>query len=320
MKKKMNDSGKSKIVLSIVTLCCAVLIILSFTTDVMSGPLRYVAGYIITPIQTGMNELGNWISEKGEYLFDTTDLRAENQELKAKVDELTAENSELLQNQEEYERLKELLELKDEYDEYPTVAARIIAKDSGNWFNVFTINKGSNDGIKVDMNVIASGGLVGIVTSTGPNWATVRSIIDDYSNVSAEITSTSDTCIIAGNLKLVDEGKISLVKLTDAEDKVTVGDKVVTSEISSRFLPGILIGYISELSMDSNNLTKSGSITPVVDFRHLHEVLVITQLKNTDEAQEDLKSQSETETELIVETEAADKNTDETTEPTGGEE
>ena len=313
MKKKMNDSGKSKVVLGIVTVCCSVLIILSFTTDMMTGPLRYVAGYLITPIQSGMNELGTWISEKSDYLFNTTDLRAENQDLKEKVEQLTAENSELLQDQEEYERLKELLELKDEYDEYPTVAARIIAKDSGNWFNIFTINKGSNDGIEKDMNVIADGGLVGIVTSTGPNWATVRAIIDDYSNVSAEVTSTSDTCIIAGNLQLIDEGKISLVKLTDADDKVTVGDKVVTSEISDRFLPGILIGYISEIGMDSNNLTKSGSITPVADFRHLHEVLVITQLKNTDEAQKDLQALPDPETEMVIETESG-------TGETGGEE
>lgn len=291
MKKKRNDSEKSKLMLGIITVLCAVLIVLSFTTDMMSGPLRYVTG-VITPIQSGMNAIGTWISEKGDYLFNTTDLRSENAELKKKVEELTAENTSLLQNQDEFERLKDLLELKEEYEDYPTVAARIIAKDSGNWFNVFTINKGSNDGIKVDMNVIASGGLVGIVTSVGPNWATVRAIIDDYSNVSAEITSTSDNCIIAGNLKLIDEGKISLVKLTDADDKVTVGDKVVTSEISNRFLPGILIGYVSEIETDSNNLTKSGSITPVVDFRHLHEVLVITILKNTDEAQEDIRSQS----------------------------
>ena len=60
------------------------------------------------------------------------------------------------------------------------------------------------------MNVIADGGLVGIVTSVGSNWATVRSIIDDYSNVSAEISSTSDNCIIAGNLKLIDEARSAL--------------------------------------------------------------------------------------------------------------
>ena len=318
MKKKTNDSGKSKIVLTVLTAVCTALIILSFTTDMMSGPLQYITG-VITPIQSGMNAIGTWISEKGEYLFNTTDLRSENENLQKKVQELTAENSELLQNQEEYNRLKELLDLKDEYSDYPTVAARIIAKDSGNWFNVFTINRGSNDGIKEDMNVIASGGLVGIVTSVGPNWATVRSTIDDYSNVSAEISSTSDNCIIAGNLKLIDEGKISLVKLTDADNKVTVGDKVVTSDISNRFLPGILIGYVSEIGMDSNNLTKSGSITPVVDFRHLHEVLVITQLKNTDEAQEDIRAQSQSETEMTVETDTQKQTESENSTTAGGQ-
>ena len=100
-------------------------------------------------------------------------------------------------------------------------------------------------------------------------------IIDDDSNVSAMVSTTSDTCIIAGNLQLIDEGTISLVKLTDDNNHVHVGDKVVTSNISEKFLPGILIGYISELNNDSNNLTKSGTVNPAVDFKHLQEVLVI---------------------------------------------
>ena len=155
----------------------------------------------------------------------------------------------------------------------------MISKDSGNWFNSFTIDKGTNDGVTVDCNVIAGGGLVGIVTEAGPNWATVRSIIDDNSNVSAMVSTTSDTCIIAGNLQLIDEGTLSLVKLKDENNKVHVGDKVVTSNISEKYLPGILIGYICELNNDSNNLTKNGTIIPAVDFSDLQEVLVIKQLK-----------------------------------------
>ena len=275
MKKKMNDSGKSKLVLTILTAVCVVLIILSFTTDAVSGPLHYVTG-VITPIQSGMNAIGTWISDKGEYLFHTTDLRSENAGLQKKVDELTAENSNLLQNQDEYERLKDLLDLKDEYSNYPTIAARIIAKDSGNWFNVFTINKGSKDGIQEDMNVIADGGLVGIVTSVGSNWATVRSIIDDYSNVSAEISSTSDNCIIAGNLKLIDEGKLSFEQLYDQDNKVTVGERIVTSNISEKYVEGLFIGYVSEIQQDPNNLTKTGTIVTPVDFGHLKDVFVIT--------------------------------------------
>lgn len=303
MKKKFNDSMKSKYILVLITLLCAVLIVLSFVTDTSSGPLSYVAGYVITPIQNGMNTVGNWIADKGAFFQSSTNLVEENRQLQSEVDELTAQNSQLLQDKEELDRLRELYDLDQQYDDYEKVGARIIAKDTGNWYNVFTIDKGSNDGVMVNNNVIAGGGLVGIVTEVGPKWATVRAIIDDYSNVSATVTSTSDNCIIAGNLELIDEGKISLVKLTDADDKVTVGDKVVTSDVSNRFLPGILIGYINEIGMDSNNLTKSGTVTPVVDFRHLHEVLVIKQLKEIDDAQKSLDSQAETETEMSVETE-----------------
>ena len=81
---------------------------------------------------------------------------------------------------------------------------------------------------------------------------------------------------------------------------MTVGDKVVTSDISSLFLPGILIGYISEISMDSNNLTKSGYITPAVDFRHLREVIVIRDQKEVAGADESLKQAASKETEGLV--------------------
>ena len=231
-----------------------------------------------------------------------------NKELQAKLDNLTAENSQLVQDQEELERLRSLLDLKEQYSSYDMIGARITAKDTGNWFNVFTIDKGSDDGVQVDCNVISDGGLVGIVTDVGSNWATVRSIIDDNSNVSAMVSKTSDTCIIAGDLRLVNEGKINLVKLTDAADRVTAGDKVVTSDISDRYLPGILIGYISEIAMDSNNLTKSGYITPVVDFRHLREVLVIKNLKDTS-GSDALNRQAETETDMLVQTEGVSEET-----------
>lgn len=299
MKKKINDSKRSKYIFVVLCVFCCILVILSLVTDMTAGPLKYVSGYVITPIQKGMNEVGNWLSDKGIYLQNNVNFAAQCQELQEKVDQLTAENTELLADKEEKERLEKQLELNAKYD-YDKVGARVIARDSDNWFNVFTIDKGSNDGIKVDNNVISNGGLVGIVTDVGPNYATVRSIIDDYSNVSAMVTTTEDTCIIAGDLRLIDEGKINLVKLTDARDKVTVGDKVVTSDVSSRFLPGILIGYISEISMDSNNLTKSGYITPVVDFRHIREVLVIRDLKQVDGAEEALKAASSQETEGLV--------------------
>ena len=155
----------------------------------------------------------------------------------------------------------------------------MIGKDTGNWFNLFLIDKGSNDGIRVDMNVIAGGGLVGIVTKTGPDWAQVRSIIDDMSNVSAMILKNSDLCYVRGDLQMMTDGTMQLNELRDPDDEVEQGDKVVTSHVSAKFHKGILIGYVNEVTVDANNLTKSGSLTPAVDFEHLSTVLVITDLK-----------------------------------------
>ena len=279
MRKSTNDNLKNKYLLAGLSIFCVLLIVVSFLDSSATAPVKQVSGFIITPVQKGINGFGSWLSGLTDNFEDAETLRTENKELKEKVDTLTAENSQLIQDREELLRLRELYDLDEQYDDYEKVGARIIAKESGNWFQLFTIDKGYNDGIQKDMNVISGGGLVGIVTEVGPNWATVRSIIDDNSNVSAMVSTTSDQCIIAGDLRLIDEGSLNLVKMTDADNKVHVGDKVVTSYISEKFLPGILIGYISELNNDANNLTKSGYITPVVDFRHLQEVLVILELK-----------------------------------------
>ena len=269
MKKKTNDTLKNKSILIGLSVLCTGLIAVSFLENDAVSPIRQASGFVITPIQKGINGFGSWLSGLTDNFEDAVSLRKENEELQAKVDTLTEENTQLVQDKEELTRLRELLSLDEQYDDYEKTGARVIAKESGNWFQLFTIDKGSSDGIQKDCNVISGGGLVGIVTEVGPNWATVRSIIDDNSNVSAMVSTTSDQCIIAGDLRLIDEGSLNLVKLTDSDNKVHVGDKVVTSYISEKFLPGILIGYISELNNDSNNLTKSGYITPVVDFRHL---------------------------------------------------
>ena len=281
-KNNIEEHTKSKLLLFFLSLFCGIMIILSFAFNLDQSPLKDVTGFMLTPLQSGINHVGGWLSGKMDYFEDNLDLVKKNEELQAQVDALTVENTQLLQDRDELNSLRDLYELDHKYESYEKVGARVIAKEDGsNWYNQFTINKGTMDGLAVDMNVIAGAGLVGIIVDVGPNWATVRSIIDDYSNVSAEISETSETCIIAGDLKLIDDGKLQLVKLEDPESKAKTGDTIVTSQISDKFLPGILIGYISEIGTDANNLTRSGYVSPVVNFDDIKEVLVIKNLKET---------------------------------------
>lgn len=279
MRKNNQTTSSSKYMLLILAIVCIVLMGLSLVTDGINGPLRGIANYTIVPMQKGMNTIGMWMNDLTQNFETLQEVRNENKLLQEKVDDLTAKNNILQQEKFELERLRELFALDQKYGDYKKVGARVTASDSGNWFHSFIIDKGTNDGIAVDMNVMAGAGLVGIVTEVGPNWARVRSIIDDSSNVSALILSTSDKCIINGDLKTMQEGKIPFEQLANNDSVIEVGEQVVTSHISSKYLPGILIGYVSEIKVDSNNLTRSGFVTPAVDFQHLQEVLVITTTK-----------------------------------------
>ena len=270
-----------KYLLFILTLLCTGLIVITFNTDLLSAPISAVGGSFIAPLQEGISKAGSWIATRSEELVQIRSLIRENEELKAQIDELTMENIRLQQDRYELTNLRQLYDLDEQYDDYDKIGARIIAKDSGNWFHSFVINKGSDDGLKIDMNVMAGNGLVGRIVDVGPNWAKVMSIIDDNSNTTGMVLSTSDNLMVRGDLELYADGLIGFEKLMDKADRVVEGDKIVTSNISDKYLPGILIGYISSINVDSNNLTKSGLITPAVDFEHLEEVLVITQLKQT---------------------------------------
>ena len=284
MRRKNRTTIPSKYILFAVTVLCIGTMSLSFLTNFDGGPLNVVSGYVLIPVQKGINAVGGWARDKADNLEDLKKVRSENQALQEQVAELTLENNALLQERYELEELKNLYQLDKDYSSLNKIAANVIGKDSGNWFHMFIIDKGTDDGIQVDMNVIAGGGLVGIVTKVGPDWAQVRSIIDDMSNVSAMILKNSDLCYVRGDLQMITEGTLQLNQLRDEDDEVVQGDKVVTSYASAKYHEGILIGY--ELSTDANNLTKSGSLTPAVDFEHLSTVLVITDLKqqvNTDD-------------------------------------
>ena len=281
MNKKKKFQMKSKHLLVLMTFLCISAILLTFTQVVSVAPLREAASRIIVPFQNGINQVGTWMSGKLDAFQDVEKLAAENQELEQKIAQLTEENTRLTQNQGELERLQELYQLDQSYSEYDKVAAQVISKDPGNWYDTFVINKGSADGIEKDMNVLADGGLVGLVVEVETNCATVRSIIDDSSSVSAMTVSASDTCVVSGDLRLMDEEKLAFSQMS-AENAVAVGEQIVTSNISDKYLRGILIGYISEVTEDSNHLTYTGYITPAVDFKHIQEVLVIKQLKQTE--------------------------------------
>lgn len=282
MGKQDKNSGHVSYLLFGLSFLSLVFIVVSFIFPNFAAPVKDAVSYVVIPVSKGMNEVGAWMSDRKDDLSALRDVMAENGRLKEQIADLQNKNALSVEERSELEQLRELFELSKQYSSYETVAARIVSKDSSNWFSTFTIDKGRADGIEKDMNVIGDGGLVGIVSDVGERYSVVRSIIDDESNVSAQFASTSDKCIIKGSLQLMNEGVLKVFNISK-DAVITDGDMLVTSNISSKFMPGILIGYVKDIENDSNNLTKSAYLTPVVDFAHLDIVLIIKDLKkNTD--------------------------------------
>jgi rod shape-determining protein MreC len=285
MKKKTKFTLQPKLVIFLMTIVCIGMMVISVARPKYIEPVKTAGASVVVPVEVGINHIGRYFTDVAGNFKKVKKLKAENKKLKNQIRELQEDNSLLAQNKYELQRLRDLYELDQEYVQYEKVAARVIGKDTSNWFNTFTIDKGSDNGIAVDMNVISGGGLVGIVTDVGRNYATVRTIIDDESSVSVSFASTSDTGIASGDLQLNEKGLMNLTGiLKDAT--VSEGDMVVTSQISDKFLPGILVGFIEEVSLDSNQLNQSGTITPVVDFMHIDEVLVLKKVKDNRAIQE----------------------------------
>jgi len=246
----------------------------------------FIKNYTIVPMQNGINWVGASIYQKENKIVETLELISENKKLKKQIDKLSIENNYLLQEQYDLIRLKKLYEIDKEYPNYDKIGAQVIGIDENFYsdflYNTFTINKGSKDGIEIGMNVIAEGGLVGIVIETNTNNSKVRSIIDTFSNVSANVLSSpskSSNCIVTGDTELMSKKNILSFHMLLNNKDIKVGDQIVTSDISSMFLDGLLIGHISDISLNNDNLTMSGKIIPSVNFKNINEVLVIKNLK-----------------------------------------
>ncbi|MBE7034511.1 MAG: rod shape-determining protein MreC [Ruminococcaceae bacterium] len=267
MKKKVN------ILLLVVTLIIFVLMGVSFATrdSVESGNL---VGTVLRPFQQFFSGIGNGIRGGFTFLGDMKEFQAENIELKDQVAALQAKVRELESYKQENDRLRSLLELSTAESDLDMVVSKVIAKEPGNWFYSFTVDKGADDGIAIDDPVISGQGLVGRVVELGDHWAKVLTIIDSDSSVGALLSRTQDFAIVDGELSLADEGKCKMSYVTKGAN-IVLGDEVVTSGLGGVYPEGLLIGTVAEIKSDSLGYSQYALIDTAVDFERIREVMVV---------------------------------------------
>lgn len=264
---------------------CVLLVVLSFKFSDRFSTVKTMVGNAVTPMQKGINSVGKSISDKFDLIESKESLLTKNKELQEKIDSLSYSNKILVGENKELENYREMYKLDKKYPDYPKVAATVISRDGNNWFNIFYIDKGKKDGVDVDMNVISGNGLVGIVSEAGDHYAKVRAIIDDKSNVSSMFEANGETCIVKGNMESIYNGYIDVEMISNSA-KIKEGDEIVTSHVSDKFLQGLSVGFVKDITTDDSTLTKTAHLTPTVNFDQLEYVLVITQLKDSSEIKE----------------------------------
>lgn len=286
MKKRRNKKWiHPKILYMCMAILCVILVLVSFKFSDQLSSVKTVVGNVMTPMQKGINTVGHFISDKFDLISSKQSLLDENKQLKQKLDEMSYNNKILIGENSELENYRELYKLDKKYPDYPKVAATVISRDGNNWFRVFTIDKGTEDGVEVDMNVISGNGLVGIVSEAGKHYAKVRSIIDDKSNVSAMFETSGETCIVKGNMESINSGYIDVEMISNTA-KIKDGEEVITSHVSDKFLQGLSIGYVKDVTSDASSLSQIAHLTPAVNFDRLEYVLVITQKKDSSEVKD----------------------------------
>lgn len=265
----------------VVTLGILLLVIMGITMGGRSKItyVERVAGNLLSPVARVFSGAGNFVSERVTPVLEVWNikeeneaLREENEKLKTELMEYTLSSKDLA----ELKALKKSLNYVDRMGVENVVSSSVIAKDTGNWYNMFLIDAGYADGITKNSTVMNGDGLIGLVYEVGDNWAKVISIIDNNSSIGFEMRRVDKDYdgLITGSVDSVIMGR-----LFDPQAEVAVGDKIMTSGVGL-YPKGILIGEVKEVVVNQNDLLKEVFIEPSVNFKHLNKVLVIPSRDN----------------------------------------
>ena len=201
---------------------------------------------------------------------DLVGVKEENRRLQEELYQLQSEKNQHLEAVAALERLEAFLEFKKQ-NPYSMMTARVIGRDPTNWYRTMVIDKGEQDGVRMDMGVIAPGGVVGRVMKTAPGISQVQLLTDRSSAVAGLVQRTRDEGIIEGT-----ERGLARIKYLPVLSEVQEGDIVLTSGLAGSFPKGLLIGRIHWVKKQERALFQEAKLTPMVDFSKLEEVLVIT--------------------------------------------
>ena len=234
-----------------------------------------LAATVMTPFDYVFSGLAKVLRHGGDFTRDVATVFQENQALRTENQELRQVVFQLTEKAAENERLQAMLDFRGKSVTFQMKAATVIGRDPGTFSYSIMINRGTQDGLRVNMPVVSTQGLVGHVMETFGGTAKVRLLLDSGSSASAMIQRPQSRAVgvVEGNPAQL--ASLRMKNLTRDGD-VIKGDKIMTSGLGGIYPKGLLIGEVMDVLDDDGGLMKHALIRPAVDFTRLEEVFVIT--------------------------------------------
>lgn len=250
-----------------------------------SGGSEFI-GSFLNPVKRFSNALSDKVSLVIDLFVDSEVYVEENQRLREQIAELNQRLIEYEDMKSEVEDLRKFIGIKEENQDFVlSPPCTIISRTANDPYGTFTIDKGSNDGIKLYDPVVTSEGLVGVIVKVANSYATVRTILSPDLSIGGLCIESRDTGIIEGSLKYAADGKCKMIYL-DKNNTIKKGDLIITSGNSGQFPQGYVIGNVTETGIEESGLTAYAVIEPAVNPLKISNVMVITDFDKTEDEQQ----------------------------------
>ncbi len=262
-------------ILVIITVFLLVLIVISSDPDSKTHSVYKAFSIPIQAVQRGASKLTDAIKNKFDALTSYGDAVDENKRLKQENDRLQSLDEKNKSLEKENDELRRLLELKDYYTEYDLIASNVIANDVSDWYNEFTLDCGTKEGVYVGCPVITSKGLVGIVSNVSKYTCKVMTLVDEQNVIMARISRSNELVRLRGVSPEKYEYSLRLDRIAASSD-LYVGDLLVTAESGGVYPKGIVIGTVTEISTLADTETRYAIVKPQVDLQKISEVFILS--------------------------------------------
>ena len=238
--------------------------------------LNNLVGMAAAPFRSASAAVAQWVDGKVRYAQEFDALKEENQELKNQLAEMEEQLRQAERDSEENQRLRELLDLREQRRDLSDMeAATVVERSASNWTSSLTLSKGTAHGVEVgDCAITEEGYLVGIITAAGTNWSTLLTVVDTDSAIGARVFRTGDDAVAHGDFTLMGEGRLKLTYLP-ADASLLVGDLVVTSGLGDYYPGDLVIGTVEELVIDDTGLAQYAVVKPSAALEDLVQVFII---------------------------------------------